>query len=354
MQSLAQLLKISLPEIRSRKQLLGIAKEQESVLLANRYKAAASVDQIVDRFYELELRNSGIRAIIGDADTLKRLRRAMRGYVLELFGGNYGVDYVNSRLRIGKVHARIGVDPKFYVSSMVQLEELIYREVGGPDGEPALKQALHRLFMFDLQFVFDTYVQGLVQEVHFARNDLVTYAESLELLVDERTREINRLANIDDLTGLSNRRTLFSRLDALLETAEREDKRLALIFLDLDGFKQINDRDGHVAGDAVLGEVGEVIRDTAGAEDEAFRYGGDEFCILMPDASPQRAFELSSRLSKRIEERLQGRIGISIGIAGAGTEIYPDADALIQQADAAMYSHKHDGIARLEAEQAAG
>ena len=348
MQKLSQHLKITLPEIGARKALLGFGERHEAELLANRGAAEHALEQIVEAFYEGQTAHPGIRALIGDSETLERLRGAMRGYILGLFGGDYGMDYVDSRLRIGKIHARVGVEPKYYVSSMLQLQELIYAGVAGTQDKPLLKEALHRIFMFDLQFVFDTYVMGLVQAVELARDDLIAYSESLEQIVEERTEDIRRLADTDALTGLANRRVLFPALEAALAEAGAAGAPLSLAFLDLDGFKRINDSHGHARGDEVLVQVARAIEAALRPADSAFRYGGDEFCILMRGTAQAEAEANCLRLADTISAALGGLLQLSGGIASAGPGDYPSAEEILRRADRAMYSRKRsDNISLL-------
>lgn len=188
--SLAQQLKISDSDIRERKDLLGFTFEDEGELAQFRETIVSIVEDIVGEFYERQLEIPRVRTLIGDSETLDRLQNAMKLYVLRLFGGEYGADYVNSRLRIGKIHARIGVPPKFYVSSLHQLEELVGKHLVSASGLEAPPKALRKLFLLDLQLAFDTYIQGLVSEVETARMELQDYSDMLERRIEERTAQI--------------------------------------------------------------------------------------------------------------------------------------------------------------------
>ena len=347
--SLSEYLKISAPEIRNRKALLGFTERHAAELAKHQQMACWRVDRIVDRFYEKQTGDPGIAAIIGDSETLDRLRRAMRKYVLDLFAGSYDLDYVNSRLRIGKVHARIGVPPKYYVASMVQLADIVVEELDAAATNTFLREALRRLFMFDLQFVFDTYILGLVQEVELARDDLVAYSESLEKLVEQRTRDIERMANTDALTGLPNRRVLFAVLGKALAGLAHPQNGFTLAFIDLDDFKAINDTYGHVRGDEVLMLVAEAIGETLAPGGRAFRYGGDEFCLVMEGCSVHDALAYCAQLAELLARRSDGLVRFSYGAVAADPETTPDADALLRAADAAMYADKKSGAVAVRA-----
>ncbi|WP_417267418.1 GGDEF domain-containing protein [Celeribacter baekdonensis] len=340
--TLAEQLRISEVEIRERKQLLGLSQQDEDELASFHSVSIDIVDPIVDEFYRHQTNIPKISNIIGDSDTLGRLRSAMKGYILTLFEGKYDSNYVNSRLRIGKVHARIGVPPKLYVSSMHQLEVLLSSKlvsVCGLDEPPA---SIKKIFLFDLQFVFDTYIQGLVSEAELAHDELVKYSENLENIVAERTAKIELLAQTDDLTGLGNRRRFHLVAEQKLERTKRRQGTLALIFLDLDNFKCINDKQGHLAGDRILERVGKTIRDNLASNEVAFRFGGDEFCILVSDVDAESAQTLLQEHVARVQSQLHGDVGISAGLAFAGEGNSIELNDLIHLADKAMYADKTD------------
>ncbi|MEI7614244.1 MAG: diguanylate cyclase [Betaproteobacteria bacterium] len=150
----------------------------------------------------------------------------------------------------------------------------------------------------------------------------------------------------DALTGLPNRLLLQERLSHAIERAKRDQSRLALIFLDLDGFKEINDSHGHDAGDLVLKEVANRFEALLRrGNDTVARYGGDEFVILIENLQDsEQSLELAERVVAEISlpmsvNGLQVEIGASVGMA-----LFPDdgsdPDELIKAADAAMYSAK--------------
>jgi diguanylate cyclase (GGDEF)-like protein len=153
----------------------------------------------------------------------------------------------------------------------------------------------------------------------------------------------------DAVTGLPNS-TLFSdRLETALEQADRHAWRLAVMFLDLDGFKQVNDRHGHDIGDRVLLEVAERLRDTIRGEDSVGRRGGDEFLVLALEVkSDASAITLATKICERIAEPMVfGDVTVTVGTS-IGIALYPD-DAtrpteLLKCADIAMYVAKEGGL----------
>ncbi|MGX6605310.1 diguanylate cyclase domain-containing protein [Micromonosporaceae bacterium Da 78-11] len=150
---------------------------------------------------------------------------------------------------------------------------------------------------------------------------------------------LRRQATHDLLTGLPNRAELHHRLDDAL----RRDQDVVLLFGDLDGFKAVNDRFGHLAGDELLVQVAARIRAALTAGDMVFRYGGDEFLILCGDPDTARRVQETVRESFTLTAGVV-RVGISIGAATADGRL--GADELIRHADQAMYRAKESGRAR--------
>jgi diguanylate cyclase (GGDEF)-like protein len=162
------------------------------------------------------------------------------------------------------------------------------------------------------------------------------------LAVATQLSETRFLADHDPLTRLLNRRAL---LHALQEAGERaEDRHLALVFLDLDNFKQINDRHGHVIGDRVLEKFGSLLNEHVRAEDRAFRVGGDEFALLLRHAGEQDAREVVARVIDAMESNIDPLVrtlNASFGIATSSSRQEPEE--LLRIADEAMYQAKRSG-----------
>jgi diguanylate cyclase (GGDEF)-like protein len=266
--------------------------------------------------------------------------------VVDLFSGTYDLEYVNNRLRIGLVHKRIGVEPKLYLSATKLLRELLFeliqRQNLGPDTTQAILSALDKLLFFDITLVVETYIRSLISEIEIAKEKSENYAQVLE----ERTRELEIISQVDPLTGLLNRRPIITLLSRELAAAQSRSEPVSLVYIDLDGFKDINDLNGHHRGDEVLRTIGEILKSVTRESDTCFRIGGDEFCILMPNStetSVQASF--IKRFLKEVEERLPD-IGASIGVHTTGVGSYLTATALIEHADTAMLAIKRKRISR--------
>jgi diguanylate cyclase (GGDEF)-like protein len=159
-----------------------------------------------------------------------------------------------------------------------------------------------------------------------------------------RFRDARQQADLDALTGLHNRRYFHETLAREVARAHRYDRQLALVVFDLDDFKAVNDRIGHLAGDAVLGEAAERVRDVTRSADIACRVGGDEFAVILPEASRSDADQLYERIQDAIAARPLGQGGnlrFSAGVAEL--QASDDAVSFFQRADDALYRAKELG-----------
>ena len=197
---------------------------------------------------------------------------------------------------------------------------------------------------------------------------LLTIRDAAERRIYEA--ELRRQAFHDTLTGLANRAAFFDRVEHAIERSMQTGDQIAVAYMDLDGFKRINDSLGHSVGDRVLAIVGERLSWAVRGEDLVARLGGDEFAILLEDPGQSAAVGLiAERIRTSVATPIgvggkQVRVGVSIGIATSGTLDFPDAslaraplglaqlaDELVRNADVAMYEskqHGKDAVARYE------
>jgi diguanylate cyclase (GGDEF)-like protein len=165
-----------------------------------------------------------------------------------------------------------------------------------------------------------------------------------------RFGEARQLADLDALTGLHNRRYFHETLARECSRAHRYARKLALVVVDIDNFKSINDRIGHLSGDAVLAAVGERVQSVVRSADVACRVGGDEFAVILPESSMADAEQLYRRIQFVVGARPLGpfeRIRLSAGLS----ELQPEDDAktLFERADEALYRAKESGKGRFSA-----
>lgn len=183
----------------------------------------------------------------------------------------------------------------------------------------------------------------------------INMADQLGLAVANlKLRETLRTQSIrDPLTGLYNRRYLEATLERELQRVARVEGTLGIIVIDLDHFKQFNDTFGHEVGDLLLRELGQLLRTRVRGSDVACRYGGEEFVVMLPEASAEATRERAERLREAVKRLHLTHKGESIGVVtfSAGVAAYPEhgdtAELLLQAADSALYSAKADGRDRV-------
>jgi diguanylate cyclase (GGDEF)-like protein len=173
----------------------------------------------------------------------------------------------------------------------------------------------------------------------------------------ERQRGLSRR---ESLTGCFNRRAFYELFPREVERARRLGQGVAIVFLDIDHFKNINDRHGHETGDRVLQQLSARLRGIIRETDLLFRWGGEEFVVLMPHTGPGEAAALGERIRSAVAERPfaasetrpEVAVTVSVGVAGTG-EGPSDPDALLARADAACYRAKESGRNQVEADSSA-
>ncbi len=194
------------------------------------------------------------------------------------------------------------------------------------------------------------------RELYLQRKVIERFYNNLEQLVEERTSElkeanrtISHQAATDYLTELYNRRYFNECLTAALSAARRHTYPLAMIMIDLDNFKRVNDTHGHSAGDLVLKRFASLLRDMIRTEDVAARWGGEEFIILLSHTVSDAAAALAERIRSAFEQQSDSssRFFLSASFGVVQLQENDDADTLIRRADTALYQAKHEGRNRV-------
>jgi diguanylate cyclase (GGDEF)-like protein/PAS domain S-box-containing protein len=183
--------------------------------------------------------------------------------------------------------------------------------------------------------------------------------EAYEVIAEDVTRQreledhLRRQAASDSLTGLANYRRLVDVLDSEIKRSKRTNREFAMLFLDLDGLKRINDRYGHMIGSHALCRLADVLCSCCRDIDTPARFGGDEFALVLPETNAEAANLVAQRICESVANDGKGpKISVSVGIA-----VYPQSgetiERLLSQADSALYSMKRRRIAVAESRQAA-
>lgn len=220
-----------------------------------------------------------------------------------------------------------------------------------PDGE--------RTFMVNATPVLDA--KGIIRGVLATFDDVTDLDKKHETLklalsklrqskdeLRDKTLELEFLANRDPLSGCLNRRAFLEKYETVFFDASETKSSVACIMADIDHFKSINDRYGHLAGDKVIQLIAETLRSSSRSQDLVGRYGGEEFCLILPDTDIEECFALAERFRKAvlndhpISLTSMKRVTISVGVAELCEDIAEPAD-LINRADIALYEAKRNG-----------
>jgi diguanylate cyclase (GGDEF)-like protein len=179
--------------------------------------------------------------------------------------------------------------------------------------------------------------------------------ENLDLVV--KNRLLSEVSSRDSLTGLYNRWFVMEKIDSELNRALRHGSPMSLLMLDVDHFKRINDTWGHAAGDQVLQAIGKLLRESCRVYDVPGRYGGEEFCIVLPETRSGNTTVVAERIRHKLESTLlpcgDTSVVVTASIGIAGMDAPNDGDVLspaglIERADRALYSAKNNGRNRIE------
>ncbi len=231
----------------------------------------------------------------------------------------------------------IGVDGVFWVYALVLANFFLLRRSAAIflTALTLLVLALHPGVFPDhgqrLSFLLSALVASLFAYIFAAR----TERQRLELL---------RLATRDPLTGAANRRAMEEELQVAVEAHRRGAGAFGLMLLDLDHFKRINDRYGHEAGDQVLVGLAELVRESTRKVDRLFRFGGEEFVLLLPGADAAALGPMTAALLSSIRSGLQGDYGsVTASLGAAALQAGEDWQSWLARADAAMYRAKEGG-----------
>jgi len=184
-------------------------------------------------------------------------------------------------------------------------------------------------------------IKSALREQSLARDKMKAESE-----LRRANKRLEELSITDDLTGIFNRRNFYEKLSQEIARADRHKRPVSLLMFDVDHFKSYNDTHGHLAGNRILERVGRIVSEEIRETDCGFRYGGDEFTLILPETSKENARVVADRIRKAFEKCKFDETTLSIGIAQYDLE--SDLDILIKHADEAMYKAKNQGGNRIE------
>jgi diguanylate cyclase (GGDEF)-like protein len=225
-------------------------------------------------------------------------------------------------------------------------------DIASPRAQLASREGLHSTFCFAISVggtihgVMEVYSRAVRTENDELARAMATIGRQVGQFIERKMAEeaLEYQAMHDALTDLPNRSLLFDRLNHALQAARRSQRPLALLVMDLDRFKEVNDTHGHHYGDLVLREAARRLRRTLRGSDTVARLGGDEFAMLLPGTDENGAIQAAQKVVLALEQpfELEGRsldAGVSVGVA-----LFPthgeETGALLRRADAAMYTAK--------------
>jgi diguanylate cyclase (GGDEF)-like protein len=345
--NLCNQLQISEEELRTRLAFLSFGEQDKKNLSEIHDVVAAHVDEIIGAFYDHLLQFDELRGILSDPILVERLKKTQRQYLLSLGQLGDGVEYAEGRLRIGSTHERVGLKQKWYLGAYHKLFELILQRLAVRYSQDAgrlssLVLTLNKIITLDEIFVVETYYHETRQRLE----------DSLHRLKDAH-RQLEDLSRRDSLTPVDNRRALMEALAMEFHRSRRYQHQFALLFLDVDHFKEINDRHGHLFGDHVLLHVVQSARAIIRPPDIMGRYGGEEFVIGLVECYQSGALQIAERIRLKIAqeqfswEHHSTSVTVSIGVVMLSPEI-DRIETLVTRADQAMYHAKRRGRNRVE------
>ena len=278
--------------------------------------------------------------------------------------GDYGATYVSPGIKrqLGYEPAQFTQDPEFWANHIhvddqprifADLDSLMDKKQHTHEYRFLHADGSYRWMHDELTVIADEdgnplEIIGSWLDVTTRKEAEFSLAERNEQLEDSK-RKFEYLALYDQLTGLGNRNLFLERLEHLIAIAESKKEEVAVLAMDLDGFKAVNDRLGHAAGDDVLREIGARLSQESGLDDQTYRIGGDEFAVVLElrGENLNSAFAEAEKIAQCLTSPMEinghnHSIGVSIGVA-----VFPlhgeDWTTVLRKADAAMYEAKKTG-----------
>lgn len=309
--------------LEERLRFLRFGPEDGQVLRMVHDRMGAVPPRLADVFYAHLVTFDGPRRFLERPGTLERLKRKQAAHFASMLQGPWDMNYALRRLEVGYAHYLIGIEPAWYVGAfshyLLTLQELVTPLCTETLCVDAVHDALSKVVLLDMTLGLEAY--------HYGK-----YVQA---------QELERLALTDGLTGLKNRRALDRAVGQGAMTAG------AVLFVDIDHFKAVNDRFGHDVGDAVLRALAGRLRQSLRLTDVVFRYGGEEYLVLLPGADAAGAREAGEKLRRAVAEEPLAGVACTVSVGGAVVGPGEDFWAAVRRADQAMYAAKAAGRNRV-------
>jgi diguanylate cyclase (GGDEF)-like protein len=336
--------------IAERLQLIGLG-EPHSELLARdlqNHVIRSNIDAIIDSFYDTLGCHREFIGIVQRHTEVSKLKMMQRCYLLSLGENFESAEYFEERLRIGVVHQRVGVSLSLYHSAYRLMQSLLIDNIpdelrSNPTTFLSLVQFITKIAALDMSLAIETYYFDRISSLE---RSIDSMKQSIDTMRGEG-EELRRSLRTDSLTKLCSRGFSIHALKEALTISRDAHRPLSVVMVDLDHFKDINDKYGHPFGDRILATVAARLSFDARDRDTIGRYGGEEFILILEDTPIADARILAERIRLKVSsdpiQVADQAVSITISLGVASISDDDDAESLTGRADKALYAAKAAG-----------
>lgn len=335
--------KFGFDEARIRQRLQWLEFSDADHELARRLQAEVirpNITAIVDDFYAWMGDIEEVGDLLRTPGDIAHLKVTQTAYLRSLGVDFHQADYFESRLQVGQTHAWIGLSLSLYNCAYFWLSQFIVQrivtQITDHNEQQHLQTFLHKIVSLDISLAIETYHK---LQIHSLEDSLAR--------AQQQQDRLRAAASTDSLTGLPNHDAIITELKHALADVDAGKYSVAVVMADLDHFKRVNDSLGHLVGDKVLSEVAHRMRSALRGLDRVGRYGGEEFLMILYNATPESMHNVAERVRQRIsahpiksrDTSLNITLSMGVTLARRGESVH---DA-IARADAALYAAKEAG-----------
>jgi len=336
--------------IAERLQLIGLS-DPHSALLSHdlqNHVIRSNIDVIIDSFYDTLSCHREFVGIVQRHTEVSKLKTMQRRYLLSLGENFESPGYFEERLRVGVVHQHVGVSLSLYHSSYRLMQSLLIDNIpdelrSNPTTFLSMVQFITKIAALDMSLAIETYY---FDRVDFLERSIDSMKQSIDTMRGEG-EELRRSLRTDSLTNLCSRGFSIQVLKEALTISKEAHRPLSVIMVDLDHFKDINDKYGHPFGDRILATVAARLSSAARERDTIGRYGGEEFILILEDTPMEDAIILAERVRLKVcsnpVQVADRAVSITISLGVAAVSDQDDAESLTARADKALYAAKAAG-----------